>query len=275
MLDIFFSAPGTAEPCGLFTVPHIIGLIICAILIGVALFFSRNLSKKAIRIITLVMAIVFTVMEIIKITYKFINGDTVQLDHWFPLAFCSLFIYVLWMCALGKGIVYKLGCAFMCGGCFVGGLAFLIMPLTSLQSHPIYHFLSIHSMLFHSCMIYMSFMYIVNREFNLLDLKNFKYYALIVGPTCAISAIINVVTYLIPNVATANIMLLRHLPLPATFPIQWVYDLVGQLEFPFNLYTVCASLVYTTVPYFVNYGIVRLVKLINVKRSVKKTKATN
>ena len=42
MLDIFFSAPGTAEPCGLFTVPHIIGLIICAILKEVILASSAN-----------------------------------------------------------------------------------------------------------------------------------------------------------------------------------------------------------------------------------------
>lgn len=269
MLDIFFSAPGTKEPCGLFTVPHIVSLVACAVLICVALYLSRGISKKAIRTITLVMAIVFTIMEVIKITYKFINNDTLQLDHWLPLAFCSLFIYVLWICALGKGFVYKLGASFICGGCFVGGSAFLIMPLTSLMAHPIYHFLSIHSMLFHSCMVYLACLYIMNKEFDVLDLKNYKYYGFLVGGTCLVSIILNIITYFIPNTQTSNVMLLRHLPLPESFPIGWVYDLVGKLESPFNPYTICAVLVYMVVPYFTVYAIIRIVKLIKSKRDLK------
>ena len=269
MLDIFFSAPGTKEPCGLFTVPHIVSLIACIVLICVALYVSRGISKKTIRIITLVMAIVFTIMEIIKITYKFINNDTAQLDHWVPLAFCYLFIYVLWMCALGKGFIYNLGASFICGGCFVGGSAFLIMPLTSLMAHPIYHFLSIHSMLFHSCMIYLACLYIMNKEFNVLDLKNYKYYGFFVGGTCLVSSTLNVVSHFVPNALTANIMLLRHLPLPESFPLDWLYDLVGKIEAPFSFYTICATLVYLVVPYFTVYAIVRVVKFVKAKRTLE------
>lgn len=275
MLDIFFSAPGTKEPCGLFSIPHIVSLIACVVLICVALYLSRGISKKTTKIITFVMAIVFTVMEIIKLIYKFVNGDVKQLDHWLPLAFCSLFIYVLWMCAFGKGIVYKLGASFICGGCFVGGTAFLVMPLTSLMAHPIYHFLSIHSMLFHSCMVYMAFLYIINRDFNVLDLKNYKYYGFFVGGTCFVSATINVVTYFIPGMETANVMLLRHLPLPESFPLGWLYDLVGKIEAPFSFYTIGAILTYLIVPYFTVYAIVRIVKLIKTKIALEVASNTN
>ena len=161
--------------CGMFTAPHIISLIICIIAIGVALYFARNISDSSLKKLTRIFAYVFTAMELIKIIYKFSYGYTEQLDFWFPLSFCSLFIYSLWMAGFGKGIIYKLGVSFIVGGCFMGGASFLVVPATSLMDYPIYHYLSIHSMLFHSCMVFMAILYIRKRYMD-VTLKNCRYY---------------------------------------------------------------------------------------------------
>ena len=264
MFDLLFSAPNKEDACGLFTVPHLVGLGICAILITLAVIFTRKISDKALTIITRVMAFVFTAMEIIKIIFKFVNNDTAQLDHWFPLAFCSIFIYVLWFCGFGKGFFHDLGASFIGGGAFIGGFAFLIMPLTSLQYHPIYHFLSLHSMLFHSCMIYMAIMYVMKGKFK-VSLENYKYYLTITGFACVLSVGLNLITHVLPVTRTANIMLLRHLPLPETFPIKFVYDLVGNISHPFSFYTVITILVYTVLPYFTVMGVCKLIGLMKKK----------
>ncbi|MBQ7906337.1 MAG: YwaF family protein [Clostridia bacterium] len=278
-MNYFFGAPGAAPACGVFSPAHLISLGICIVGIVVALYFTRNISKKHLRVVTRVMAVVFTVLEIIKIIFKFViekphvlgNGGIWQVDHWLPLAFCSLFIYVLWMCGFGKGIVYRLGASFICGGCFVGGLAFLILPLTSLQSYPIYHFLCLHSMLFHSCMIYMAGIYIKQSGYNVINKNNYKYYVAIVGGAGALSIIINVITYLVPGLNAANVMLLRHLPVGPEFPISFMYDFVGDIKFPFTFYTIGGLICYTVVPYFFMYFVVRVYRLI--KKQILKSRA--
>lgn len=268
-MNYLFGAPGDAPACGVFSPAHLISLAICLVLIVLALYFTRNISKKNLRIVTKVMAVVFTVLEIIKVIFKFViekpiadKAGTWQLDHWLPLAFCSLFIYVLWMCGFGKGIIYRLGASFICGGCFVGGFAFLLLPLTSLQSYPIYHFLCLHSMLFHSCMIYMAFIYIKQSGYNVINKNNYKYFVGIVGGAGALSIILNVITYLIPGQNPSNVMLLRHLPVGPEFPISFMYDFVGDIEFPFTFYTIGGLVCYMVIPYFFMYFVVRVYRII-------------
>ena len=271
-MNYLFASPGAFDPCGLFKLPHLIALGICFVGIIVALYFSRNISKKNLRLITKIMAVAFTVLEIIKIIFKFTvekpiaeAGGWWGIDQWLPLAFCSLFIYVLWMCGFGKGFVYRLGASFICGGCFVGGFAFLLLPLTSLQSYPIFHFLCIHSMLFHSCMIYMCLIYIKQSGYNVLNKDNYKYYAGFVGGAGLVSVLLNLVTYLIPGIEGSNIMLLRALPIKEDFPISFMYDFVGDITFPFTVYTIGALVCYIVVPYFFMYGTVRVYRLVKKK----------
>ena len=126
--NYFFAPEGVHPKAGIFSTAHIISLFICLLIIGAAIYFSRNISERGLTLITRVMAFVFASLEIIKIFYKFKNNAVYQLDHWLPLAFCSLFIYALWMSGYGRGIVKKLGDMYIVGGCFCGGLAFLIFP---------------------------------------------------------------------------------------------------------------------------------------------------
>ena len=163
------------------------------------------------------------------------------------------------MSGYGKGLIKKLGDMYIVGGCFCGGLAFLIFPLTSFNITPIYHFLSMHSMLFHSCMVYMAIMYIY-KGVERVDLKSYKYYFFFVGGAAVLSVIINTITIFMPDVNPANLMIMREL---FGFPLDFVNQFTK--DFPW-IYTPIAFAVYTLVPYFIVYGFLKLVAKIRGKK---------
>ena len=230
-----FSAPNSETACGMFTLPHIISLILCVGAIILCVYLSRSISEKTLLLITRIMCIVYILWEVCKIIFKFIIGDT-YLDHWVPLYYCSLFIYALIFLSFGRGRGYKLGEAFACGGCIVSGLAYLIIPATSLMDFPVYHFLSIHSMLFHSSMVYLGIMYIYKHRVD-LNKKDYCYYSVFVGAFLLLSLILN-------SALNQNFMIIKN---PVNIPIDFVNKIASSLPW---LYTVMAILLYLTVPFF-------------------------
>lgn len=239
MLKQFFSPESTDTACGMFTLPHIISLTVCLILIGVCVYFSKRLTDCGIKKITRILAFVFTFMEIIKIVYKFYWGYTEYLDYYLPISFCSLFIPSLWLCGYGKGIFEKIGYCFVRYGCTAGGLAFLIVPATSLMMHPFFHYLSIHSMLFHSAMVYLGVIFFIRRE-NSVTKKDFITYSAFVLGTCVLAIILNLIT-------GSNLMLLSF---PVNIPIEILNNVANKIP---ALYTVGAVILYTLIPFGVSF----------------------
>ena len=243
-----FDRPNSETACGIFTLPHIISLIICLGLVALAVFLSRKFDDKKMRLTTKIMAYVFTVWEIAKIIFKFIIDEGKYLDHWVPLYFCSLFIYALWMCAYGKGRVYEIGKAFISGGCIVGGFAFLVIPATSLMDYPVYHFLSIHSMLYHSSMLYLGILYLRLYKIN-LDKKVFLNYSIYTGFFGIVSIILNLIL-------DQNFMILRN---PVNIPLEFINVIASRAPW---LYTIGGFALYLLIPFILVKGIVIIIKKI-------------
>lgn len=241
-----FARPNSETACGMFTLPHILSLIACLMLVGLALYLSRKFDERKIKLTTKIMAYVFTVWEIAKIIFKFAIDDAKYLDHWVPLYFCSLFICALWMCAYGGGRIYKLGESFVIGGCIIGGFAFLVVPATSLMDYPVYHFLSIHSMLFHSSMLYMGILYIWRLKLR-LDLSAFKNYSIFVGFFGAVSIILNLML-------DQNFMILTR---PVNIPIEFLNVIANNVPW---LYTIGVLILYIVIPFFTVKGILFIIK---------------
>lgn len=241
-----FSKPNSETACGMFTLPHIISLIFCLLLIALAVYLSRKFDEGKIKKTTKIMAYVFTIWEICKIAFKLSIGEFYFFDHWIPLYYCSLFIVALWLCAYGKGYAYKLGEAFILGGCILGGVAFLVVPTTSLMDYPVYHFLSIHSMLFHSSMVYMGILYIFKHQTH-LGKDTYLKYAAFVGGVCVFAIILNLIT-------GENFMIVSS---PVNIPVKIINSLSEACPW---LYTVCVTVLYVTLP----FGISKCIKaLIN------------
>jgi hypothetical protein len=218
-------------PCGMWSLGHIVALIVTLLLIGVAIYFSWKKSKEEIIRSTRVMAIVVTVLELIKIGYNFINGYT-WLDAWFPLAYCSLLIYSLYMCGYGKGIIQKSGQVFLSGPAFIAGMAFLLFPSTSLADHPLFHYLSFYSMFFHALMVYYTIMFYKNKIVE-YKLENTKYYILFMG-------MFSVVAITMDYTIGCNMMFYNN---PYNFPFQFIIDIYN---FSNILYTILIFIAYSS-----------------------------
>jgi hypothetical protein len=246
-----FNKP-SGEIFELFTWQHFVCIIICLVAVFIAYKLTKKISQENVVKMTRIFAYVITGFEVVKIIFKLAWGQLKDLDQWLPLSFCSLFIYALWMAGFSRGTLGKTGCSFIMGGCFVGGLAYIIFPTTSLQWFPPYHFISIHSMLFHSAMLYLSLIYI-KKKMMTFDFEAYKYY----GTYVAIASIVALAfNFGIKNrwgLVHPNLMVIRIPPLTADMAAKFAFSIVQSIYNKSEyLYTVCAVFAYLIVPFAVS-----------------------
>lgn len=186
---LIFAPLGAYAPAGMFTVPHWIALSVSVV--GIVLVFrhTAHITWEALRKGTRVFAILMTVLEAVKILYNFVSGYTWP-DAWVPLSFCSLFLYSLWMAGYGRGVVQRMGIAFLLFGTVIGGTAFLLFPTTSLMNYPVWHFLCMYSMFYHSSMVCFGVLYLWMCPLP-FDRKLFGTFALFFSVTAGISIGLN------------------------------------------------------------------------------------
>lgn len=231
--SVFFAPLDAYQPAGMFTPQHLVALLCCLLLVSLFLIKSKQMSQETLMKLTKGMAFLITTLELIKISYNFYYGYT-WLDAWFPLSYCSLFIYALWFSSYGKGHVKKIGDAYIGIGCLLGGLGFLFVPTTSLMRYPIWHFLSLYSLFFHVMMIYVAVLYLWHQQIS-INLKTYGSFSLYLIVAAMISIAINAVY-------GANIMLLRE---PYNIPLPWIHTLQANSQ---AAYTLLASLLYLVGP---------------------------
>ncbi len=232
----FFAPNGRFEPCGMFTLPHFTAVFICIALITIGLFlFYRNCNDNKINVLLRSSAIALTVLEAIKISHSFIYGD-LHLDAWFPLSYCGLFIFAVWMAGCGKNHLKRIGEAYITYGCIIAGICFLIFPTTSLMSFPVWHYFSLYSLFFHSLMVFTGIIFL--RKEKKLTKINFHYYGAFI--LCfSIPAIILNCTY------GCNLMNLRE---PYNIPIEFLQNLYNSTPY---LYTCLVLIGYLSIPIIV------------------------
>lgn len=148
-----FSKKGTYPPVGLYSTWHIIAIFICFISIFVAIYLTRKMSRKTYYKLLKILSIIVTAMEAFKIIWSIVV-DHEELASWFPLYFCSLFIYALWFSWFKNEKIRSLGMAFLAYAGVVAGSVFIICPTTSFLSYPIFHFKCIYSLIFHALFVY-------------------------------------------------------------------------------------------------------------------------
>lgn len=266
MFQNFFIWEGDMEAagvsaCGMFTPTHIIVTILCLAVMLFFVFRSRGLSEERLNRIVLYIAIPVTVLECCKIGFNWAHGGLTP-NHWLPLTFCSFSIYAYWLVACGKGVLHEIGKGYLVGGGIIAGLSFLLIPMTSVATYPMLHFLSCYSMLFHSLMMYTGLSYLINGYFR-FDIKNgYRRYLLFCGPACGLALVVNLIYACFDDIANCNMMFLSD-PYRLDF-VPFIHAIYGASP---ALYTIGVLVVYLTVPYFVPYGIVRLVNAIRGKRS--------
>lgn len=189
-LSKFFCKENEYEPVGMFSVGHIVTLIIFLLIVAFCAYKCRKIGKDKAIFLTKIIAIVVTVLEIIKITIAFINGEGDKLDHWVPLYFCSMFIYAAWLAGYAKGKIADLGRAFVGTGGIIAGLSFLIFPTTSFTMYPLFHYFCMYSMVYHSLMVFLGITYLLNGVVK-IDKKSFIDYVMFCSVLNILAIIVN------------------------------------------------------------------------------------
>ena len=107
-----------------------------------------------------------------KILWNFLVRENLELINWVPLYFCSLFIYASGMYSFGKGIIKKIGFLWITYGQIIGGIVFILFPASSIGIQPLFHVLTIHSLIYHVLTAYTGIILIIKYlgEFKFKDI---------------------------------------------------------------------------------------------------------
>ena len=229
---MLFAKPGVYEPCGLFSIDHFKLMIITIIGIIIALKKTVKKSKEEIYQIIKRCTIIIWFLEIIIISFKIKTGGIRNVNNYVPLYYCSLLLYAGALASFAKGTLKRTGEVFLATGGIIGGLIFIILPTTTLPTYPAFHFVSLHSFLYHGIMIYLGILINVTNYITIQG-SDIKYYASLIGIVCVLAYVIN-------NIFDSNLMFISK-----EFSVVAVlYKISG----PF--YTLIASIGQMTLPFY-------------------------
>lgn len=234
-----FSKIGKYEPCGIFTKGHFILIAITILGIYISLKKTCNKNKEEIKNIIKKTTIIMLILETIKIIFSIKQNTLKAVNTYVPLYYCSILLYAGIFSSFGKGILKKVGDVSLATGAIVGGIVFIIYPSTSLPTYPAFHFLSIHSFIYHGAMIYLGIL-INKTKYIELKKEDAKYFASLIGIMCVIATIIN-------NRFDGNLMFISK-NFPGT-PLEILYKLTNGGF----LYTLVMILSQMTLPFYVPY----------------------
>ena len=237
---MFFCPPYSMPVCGMYTVGHLILLLIFLPLLAVSLHFSRHMSARGVLRTTRILTLTLWVLEILKIIFNFSVGAT-HPNNFVPLYFCSLILYAGLCSSFGRGRIKRAGDVFISTGAIVAGAIFLAVPITSLTMYPAFHFLSLHSMFLHSAMIYLGVLYQM-RGVCRPKIRDIGYHAALVLGICLIAFVFNAFT-------DANLMFISR-DYPDNPPLHLLFTIFGSVGYP-----IVMSLGQATLPFLLVWAV--------------------
>lgn len=238
-----FAKEGVYEPCGIFTIGHLILILVTMIGIIIALKFTDKKNKQEVYKIIKYTTIVIWTLEVIKIIFNIEQNSITAVNTYLPLYYCSILLYAGLLSSFAKGTLKRVGDVSLATGAIIGGIVFIIYPSTSLPIYPTFHFLSIHSFLFHGTMIYLGILINKTRYIELKK-EDVKYFASLVLGMSIVALIAN-------NFFNGNLMFISH-NFPGTL-IEVVYKLTnGGI-----LFTAVMIIGQMTLPFYVSYYLIK------------------
>ncbi len=187
-----FKEKGAAPAGGLFTWSHF-GLLAFFLLVATLFYvLTKKWSKQKMLIFFKVFSLVLVAMEIFKIFWNIATyGQGIEtLNSFIPLYYCSIFLYAFVALAWGKGRLQQMSYAWLIYGGIIAGISFLSYPSSSLLDYPFYHFLSIHSMLFHTTIVLVGLL-VLRHKFYVPKKEDFGDFVLFSLPFMLLAFIIN------------------------------------------------------------------------------------
>ena len=226
----FFCAPNTYTPAGVWSAGHALLFAASLVLIALALYLSRRMSARAVRLVLRVSTLTLWVLELCKILFVLFSNGSRDPNDFVPLYYCSLILYAGAFSSLFGGCVRFLGDCFIATAGLVGGAVFLLFPTSTLPYYPAWHFLSLHSFLLHALMVYLGLLLLLRGIYRPV-LRDIGYPAALISACCALALAFNLIYDHLTGCASANLMFLSK-DFPGT-PVSLIYRLTGVFFTPF------------------------------------------
>jgi len=250
---MFFKNANEVTPCGMFSIEHFILLAITLACVAITLKHTKNMEKNKVKKLIRKITIFLWILEIIKIIFNIKNYGYNEVNKYVPLYFCSLILYAGIFSGYCKGLFKKMGDVFLSTGGIIAGLIFLVYPLTSLTSYPIFHYISIQSFILHGIMLYIGLLMLVTK-YTTIEKRDIIYYS-------AIIVIISGIAYIVNLKFGSNLMFISQ-NYPGTY-IEIIYNNTGRF------FTLFMTIAQATMPFYIVYGIYNLFKTKNKIESVE------
>lgn len=154
----------------LFTIGHLVFVLIALGLILFLFLITSKFNSKQIKIFTKIIAIIIIILEIIKIKNRIdINSSLNQIV---PLTYCSLLLYLFIFIFFKNEKIQNLGYLLIMYYGLVPSLTYFLFPYGVIDSNPINSFYLLHSLFYHSIMLYLSLLFIFKKvhKYKLLDI---------------------------------------------------------------------------------------------------------
>ena len=242
----FFAPSGKFPPTGTFSSAHLIMTTISLAVVAIALIFTRKLDhtkvKKLLRFFTLLLC----ALEILKIIFNLATGHSGDLNSYIPLYFCSITLYAGLLASFTKGWFRRTGEIFLTTGGIIGGLCYIVYPLTSVTLYPPIHFITLHSFFLHSIMVYLGVLLLITGYVKLKP-HDIDHHFFIVFVVSVLAFTVNIIFH-------TNLMFLSQ-NYPGT-PIEIAFNLFPGLIFPLVMFIGQATLPFYAV-YLVYWAIER------------------
>lgn len=239
---MFLAKPGEYEACGIFTIKHLILMVVTFVVIILTLRYTIKNKKDVSKIIKKCTIFVW-ILEFIKIVFNISTGGISHVNNWVPLYYCSLILYAGGFSSFAKGKLKRVGDVFLATGGIVGGIIFILFPYTSLPTYPMLHLISIHSFVYHGIMLYLGILINVTNYIE-LNKKDIVYYASLLGIICIIAYIVN-------NIFNSNLMFISQ-DFPG-MPLEILFKMLGKF------YTIFTILAQSILPFYTIYGLRKLI----------------
>ena len=150
----------------LFSVPHIIYIVLAYVSCVLFAVLFRNASHKRIEIFLKILSLIVLALEVVKITWEsYFDITTGRGFNWggiLPLYTCSLFIYTLLIAAWGKGKAREMSLSFIATISMVSG-AIGVVQCNGLNWYPFWTFGAWYSLMFHYLMFAVGILILATR----------------------------------------------------------------------------------------------------------------
>ncbi len=243
---MFFSPRNKDVALGMYSTSYFITLAFVIIIITLCLFFSFKMKEKNIKKVLITFNIFTVLTEIIKMIFTGINYGIDDVE-WLPLYFCSLFMYSTLLAVLKNEKLKITGLSFLFFGGIIGAVAFFSYPNACIPNYPLFHFMTLRTLIYHGGMIYVGLLVVITGYYK-PDLKHFKNYTIYLS-------VIMLLAYIINIIRDRNLMYISE---PLDFSIsENLYNLVPKL-YPFIF-----MVLQTVVPFFTSFLFYKLFLKVN------------